>query len=585
MSLTAALTLTSLRELADAKSFERGLGIFHDGAVGRIDVTDDTVSASVQGSYRYTVSLQSGPGDSLLAGCDCPVGLSGKFCKHAVALALTWLEMAGEESFPPPETRKPRKTRRTKSEQIADYLAGLDSDELRRLLQEASDGDRHLRDKLLFAAKAGSATGIAGLRDAVKQATKISGFLDWREAYAYAERLEDLAALLGKRIASGDAGLVELIEDAIQRAERALDQIDDSNGHVYPAIEHLAQIHLAACTALKPDPVPLATRLFALQIEGSWDTFFTILPDYEMPLGSAGLTVYRQLVEAEWQNLPPLGPAKSGPAAWDGRRHRLESAMESLAKQSGDVEAVAVVKSRNLSSARRFLELAAWYRDNGCHDEALRWIEQGMANFQDEGWKELAAFAIEERLRRGDSEEAERLAWERFTRHWEREGFVLLLRDAERMGRHDELRQKALDFLYACVNEEERSDSPPKKFWAPSARNELLAIYIHEGDGDKAWQLLKGGPTSPQLWEQVAALRGKTHPDEAVALYLKILPDKVRDGARNGRYEAAAEIVRAIRKLRLSEGQAPRFNAELTAIRAEYKAKRNFMAALSGLDG
>ncbi len=87
------------------------------------------------------------------------------------------------------------------------------------------------------------------------------------------------------------------------------------------------------------------------------------------------------------------------------------------------------------------------------------------------------------------------------------------------------------------------------------------------------------------MWEQVAALRGKTHPDEAVALYLKILPDKVRDGARNGRYEAAAEIVRAIRKLRLSEGQAPRFNAELTAIRAEYKAKRNFMAALSGLDG
>lgn len=584
MSLATALTLSSLRKLADAKSFERGLGIFHDGAVGRIDITDDAISASVQGSYRYTVALSCGPEESLLPDCDCPVGLAGKFCKHAVALALTWLEMAGEESFPPPEPKQSKRTRRTKSEQIADYLAGLDSEELRRLLQEASDGDRQLRDKLLFAAKADSAAGIAGLREAVKQATKVSGFLDWREARAYAERLEDLATLLGKRIASGDAGLVELIEDAIQRAERALEQIDDSDGHVYPAIEHLAQIHLAACTALRPDPVALAKRLFALQIEGSWDTFFTILPDYETPLGPEGLAVYRQLLEAEWQNLAPLGPAVGRQSSWDSRRHRLESAMERLARQSGDVEAVAAVKSRNLSSAHRFLQLATWYRDNGCHDEALHSIEQGMSVFQDAGWKDLAAFAIEERLRRGDAKEAERLAWERFTRHWEREGFFLLLRDGERMGRHDELRQKALDFLAARVNADEQSTNQPKKFWAPSARSELLAIHLHEGDGDKAWQVLKGGPTSPQLWAQAAALRGKTHPDEAVALYLKILPDKVRDGARNGRYEAAAEIVRAIRNLRLSQGQAPRFNAELATIRAEYKPKRNFMAALNGLD-
>lgn len=584
MSLVTTLTLTALRNLADTKSFERGRGLFHEGAVGRLEMAEDAVTASVQGTYRYRTSLRCGPSGTLVPDCDCPVGLSGMCCKHVVAVALTWLEMSGEESFPPPDPKKVKKSRRTKADQVADYLATLEAETLRRLLQEACLDDRHLRDKLLFAAKADSATSLTSLRDAVRQATKTAGFIDWQGAYAYAQRLEALATLLGKRIAGGDSGLVEVIEDAISRAEQALEHIDDSDGHVYPAIEHLATVHRAACDALKPDPEALAERLFTLQTEGSWDTFHAILPAYEAALGPRGLTRYGQLVEAEWQALVPLGPARPGYSPWNARRHRLTAAMEALARRSGDVDAVAAVKSKDLSSTGRFLDLARWYREHGRHDDALEWINRGMAAFPDTAWRDLAAFAIEEHLRRGNRDEVERLVWERFARQGQCDDFVLLLSDAGKIERQVKLRQKALDFLWARVAEDEKTTAKPRQTWGPSVRSELLAIYLREGDGDRAWQTLKGGPTSPRLWEPAAALRGKTHPDEAVTLYLKILPDKVQEGARNGRYEAAAKVVKAIRALRLAQGEAARYRGELATIKAEYKSKRNFMAALGKLD-
>src|ERR1700694_1440720 len=327
-NLVDVLDLRTIQKLADTGTLARGKAYFHDGAVGLLDADEYEVRATVQGTQCYRVRLAAGSDGELEYECNCRVGDDGTFCKHAVAVALSWLENAGEEVFEPSENEsaKPRKKRKTHEEQIREYLETLDEGALREWLIEAADRDRGIRDKLLFAAKAKAGGDVSSLKSVVRQATRVSGFLDWRAAGDYADRVVDLAQMLEARVAGGDPKLVEIIEQAIAQAEAALDHIDDSDGSVMPAIMQLREVHERACNNLNPNPVALAERLFRFQTTGDWDTFHSVLPSYARALGQAGLKRYRELVEAAWKQFPALGP-EAFRTHFDSGRYRVEHAM------------------------------------------------------------------------------------------------------------------------------------------------------------------------------------------------------------------------------------------------------------------
>jgi SWIM zinc finger len=92
------------------KEMDFGVGICNEGirrrdvviggvvvAVGLLDADEYEVRA--QGTQRYRARLIVGSDGELEYECDCAVGDDGTFCKHAVAVALSCLENAGEEVF------------------------------------------------------------------------------------------------------------------------------------------------------------------------------------------------------------------------------------------------------------------------------------------------------------------------------------------------------------------------------------------------------------------------------------------------------------------------------------------------------
>ena len=583
-NLVDVLTLRAIQKLADTGTLARGKAYFHDGAVGLLDADEYEVRATVQGTQRYRVRLVVGSEGELEYECDCPVGDDGTFCKHAVAVALSWLENAGEEVFEPSENEsaKPRKKRKTHEEQIQEYLETLDENALREWLIEAADRDRGIRDKLLFAAKAKAGGDVSSLKSVVRQATRISGFVDWRKASDYADRLADLAQMLEARVADGDPQLVEIVEQAIAQAEAALGNIDDSNGTVMPVIMEFREVHERACNNLNPDPVALAERLFRFQTTGDWDTFHSVLPSYERALGQSGLERYRELVEAAWKRFPALGPETSR-THFDSDRYRVEHAMEELVALSGDVDALINVKSRNLSSPHAFLALAEVLKLHGRHDEALAWAEKGIAAFGNERLDDLVKFCIDEHLRRGDADRVEAVAWQRFVRQPGSDAYFELAGVAKRIGCVDELATRALQHLWQLVRAEEAPNAKRLPTWQPPVRSALVAIHLRQKEAEKAWEAFCGGPVDIRLWDKVAAARGKTHPEEAVALYRKLLPHVVTAGTRGAQYGAAFEIVKAIRELRAAQKQDALFRQELAELRTTWKAKRNFMKLLATL--
>ncbi|MCA8197864.1 SWIM zinc finger family protein [Burkholderia vietnamiensis] len=585
-SLSDVLTLAEIESLTDRKTFARGKAYFHEGTVSRLVAGGGGVRASVQGTHRYSVELGVGDDGELTYECDCPVGEDGIFCKHAVAVALSWIENAGEEVFHADEAEptKPRRKRKTYEEQIQEYVATLTEDALRELVLEATERDLTLRDKLLFAARAASASDLPSMKTAVRQATRISRPLDWREAGAYGDGLMSLTSMLRQRLAGRHAAqVVELTELAIAGVERSLEQIDDSGGDVMPAIQELAAVHLEACIQTRPDPVKLAQRLFQFQMEGAWDTFYDVWPAYAKPLAEVGLSRYRELVEHAWDKLPPLAPSNGHRWSHDSGRVRLEHAMEALAEFDGDVDALIRIRSKDLSSPYRFLLVAELCAKHGRYDEGLSWAGRGLAVSDKQLDPRLLEFCIKEYLRRRECASADEYAWRRFEMRATAEAFAALMEVANATGTQAATRERALEHLWALVKSQESTTKSKRDFWQTSTRSELVKLFLAEKDNEAAWAAFTGGPVTTDLWAQMAAVRAKTRPRDAIALYHRLLPVAVESGTRNARYEGAFGVVRAIKKLRSELNEDTQFADELEYIRQTHRAKRNFIKLLATL--
>ena len=584
--LKEVLALAEIQSLADTKTFARGKTYFHDGTVSRLVEREGSIRASVRGTHRYSVELGIGDDGELTYECNCPVGNDGVFCKHAVAVALSWLENSGEEVFhaDAAEPEKPRKKRKTYDELIREYVETLDENTMRKLLLEAVERDMTLRDKLLFAARAASASDLPSMKTAVRQATRILRPLDWRESGAYGDGLTSLADMLRQRLAGPNAAqVVELAELAIAGAEQSLEQIDDSSGDVMPAILELASVHLDACKLTKPDAVKLAERLFRLQTEGVWDTFRNVLPAYVEPLGDAGLRRYRELVTKSWEALPALVQDGESRRSFDSNRMNLEHAMEALAELDGDVDALVCIHSKDLSSPYRFLQLAEICVRYGRPDAGLAWAERGLEESGRNIDPRLLDFCIDAYLRITEFGKANAFAWRRFEMRPVAEAFAALMKVATVTGQCDEIRERALKHLWALVRAEELAAKTKQFAWQTSTRTELVTLFLAEHDDSSAWDVFVGGPVATRLWPRMAAVRGQTHPDDAISLYHRLLPIAAESGTRNAQYAEAFEIVRAIGKLRARLGAEAKFAIELDEIRSAYRAKRNFIKLLATL--
>ncbi|VWB73702.1 zinc finger SWIM domain-containing protein [Burkholderia pseudomultivorans] len=589
VSLGDVLTLAAIRELADPRSFARGEAYYHDGVVSRLTERDGSVSARVRGTYRYDVELAVGDDGALDYACNCPVGEDGAFCKHAVAVALSWLENSGEEVFrrEEPEPARPRRKRKTYAELIREYLATLDADALRDRLFDAAERDRSLRDRLLFEARAATADDAESLKAAVRQLARVARPLAWDEAHLYGENLVELAGMLRRQLdGSHAAHVVELTELAIADAEASLEQIDDSDGSVAPGIYELAELHLDACRRTRPDPVGLAERLFRLQVAGKWDTFRDLLPAYEESLGQTGLSRYRELVERSWAALPAQPAGADDRRAYDSVRANLEHAMESLAKHDGDVDALIRIWSKDLSAPYRFAQIAELCAEHGRFDEALAWAERGLREAGERHDMHLLGFCIDEYLRRRDFDRADELAWRRFDDYPTAEGFAALMKVANATKRRAAVRERAISHLLTLARSQETQTRTGhvRRGWQPPARTELVKLLLAEKDDVAAWDAFGGGPVETGVWPAMAAARAKTHPADAIALYHRLLPIAVERGTGGARYDDAFRIVQAIGALRAAHRQRAEFDAELAAIRQTYRAKRNFIKLLATLD-
>lgn len=564
------LSLSNLRELAWGRSFERGEEYAADGLVHALRTTTDAIAAKVSGTRTYRVKLRAVNGE-IDHDCNCPVGMDGLFCKHCVAVGLAWLDGGGIE----PEGG---------TSDLEIYLESLDKKALIALLLERAEEDDRLYRRLEIQCAGASNDGpdLAAFRGAFDDALETGGFVDWGGMCDFSSGADEVVDALEDLLTEGHAAaVVELAEYGLNGVERAIEFVDDSDGWMGGLLERLQELHLAACLVARPDPEELAARLFEAQMESGYGVFHGAAETYKGILGKAGLSEYRRLAEAEWAKFPALGSGDDDPHRY-GSRHTITSIMESLARASGDVEALIAVKSKDLSTPWDFLDIAKTYLESDREDEALEWAERGFAAFPDDRRDErLREFLADIHHRRGSHDVAMALVWEAFEGRLSFHMYQELESHARKAKTWPKWRERALGLMRERLDAQPSSQPDKRSFWRiqPHDGTDLVQVFLYEKNVETAWREAQKYGCSNDLWLELAKRREKTHPDGSVAIYRKHIDNRLRHTG-NQIYEEVVGYLARMEKLDANNAGKATFKTLIAEIRNAHKRKRNLMKLL-----
>lgn len=574
MDIDTIFTRGAIQHLGGPRFFERGATYSASGRVKKLKVGDGAVTATVQGQHPYQVQLwieDGGPAYS----CTCPVGEDRLFCKHCVAVGLAF---AGRNEEP------------TAPDIVGDDVATVDlrfylhtqaKEKLVELILEQARDDEFLRGRLLLEAakKRGARIDPDGFREAIESVIDVGEFVDYRSMYAYSSGIQEVVDSIETLLKEGHAAeVVELAEHALTCLEDALGRVDDSDGYMGGIKDRVCELHHEACATARPDPEPLAQKLFEWELYSEWETFYGAAETYADVLGDEGLAVYRRLAEEVWAKVPLITSPDERDRTHSSFRFNITHMMEGLARVTGDVDALVAVKANDLSHAYHYVQVVELYRDAGRFDDALEWAEKGLAAFPKRTDFRLLEVLADEYHRRGRHDDALDLMWSAFAESPGPVSYERLCQHVKRAGRWDEYRPKALDYLRSDIAQR-KSGGQSNRWSRPADHSDLVTVFLWEEDVETAWAEAKTGGCSDALWMRLAALRETDHPGDAVPLYQDEVERTV--GQKNNRaYEEAVELLHKVKDLMGRAGRGSEFPAYLESVQAAHKPKRNLMKLL-----
>ena len=480
--------------------------------------------------------------------------------------------------------------------QLREHLAAQPPERLVELVMAELERNAALKDELLLeVAQAGRSLDLASYRrsfsDALRSKSAAGGARSYpRTSGPWARAVHESIARIGALLPAGHAeAVIELTEYALGRVQKAMSTLDDSSGWFAQIVTDLERLHHDACVVARPDPVGLARRLFAFEVDGEWDIFIDSVERYADVLGHEGVAEMRRLAEERWATMPGRAPG-SGFDTTPGRFH-LERMMEKLAVQAGDVDARVEVMARDLAHAYDFLRIAEVLAEADRDDDALEWAQRGLIAFADDPHgpdPRLDDFVLAAHLASGRLDEVVALVWARFTSRPGSTTYFRLRDWATRADRWSELRPKALDRLRAdaerAADVATTARSTAARRWgraqpAPAPYRTLIEVLLRDGEIEHGWQLAVEHGCPQPLWMSLARAREDEHPLDAVVVYKREIEDLVGRKQAHWYQQAVAHVVH-VGELYVRAGAADEFDAYLAELRHRHKPKTKFLAML-----
>lgn len=594
----------ALRDLAGAAVFGRGQTYAASGAIEGADIPplepgeQMALAAVVRGTQPYRTRVWIDDDGDIDGDCDCPHAEDGYFCKHQVALALTLRGRLGGDMPEASEVAarkvaaaaKRAETQTRNREALKAFVEGQSAQALAERLWQWAQDDRDRMAELKAWAAASQAGGDAKALTIVitELLREHRDFLDWREAGAYAARAEKVLPLLRTWLAQDPAECRALCEHALRRVYRVAEHADDSDGQIGGLVESFMDLLVQALRA-SPPSAQWVEQWFKLMAEDPWGLW-----NEALVLEAAGPAVqarYAQRVARDWHHwLASHPPAPTEPAKprsvlgglgdrLDFERSQLRRRYLNSLKQQGDVQAVMDAMQAHLADASENSELVRYCEEHGRFREALAFAQKARKVFSQDWRTEGDLLRCYERD--GWDEEALAIRRRQLEANPEVERFQAVLAAAGRAGR--DVRAYRSE-LFAWAEAQERLPRPDPGYAraigrgaAPASPDVSVRVgwLLAEGDADAALALAQTPHRcSLDLLLVLARNLPKDRDAQAVPLLQRVFDAQM---ARAGSpYEEPLALVRET-VVRMPPDQV---RSWLAYLRAQYKAKRNFIKGL-----
>lgn len=482
---------------------------------------------------------------------------------------------------------------RKAAEQLTAYLAELPTERLVELVMSQAEQDVELRTQLLLeaASASGGPLDVSSYRQSFSDALR-SGSAN-RRGHArtsgpWARAVMGVVGQIGALLPDHPAAVIDITEYALRRVDVTMSRVDDSSGWFSQITSELESIHLRACEIARPDPVPLARRLFALDVDSEWDILYDAPTRYADVLGRDGLAELKRLTDERWGSLSDAERA----GAERGHFH-LVKMREHLAKAAGDVDARVELLALDLSYPYDYVKIAEVLIEASRGDEALTWAERGLAAFegsdhQMRGDTRLDDVALAGWAERGRSAEVDDLVWRRFADAPNPERYQRLKQWTTGSGTWGEYGPRAIALLEerGAANAAAVANRPTlinrhltARIPAPATHDDLIAVLAGEGRLDDAWAVADEHGASLSVWMELAELSETDRPLDAARAYARDVEAQI-DRKQTRTYERAIERLVVIRTLHERGGDPSGFETYLADLRHRHGQKTTFIRLL-----
>lgn len=576
---TLTIDLDALASDVSDKVWRRGQDYAQRGLVEIVAASPARVTAHAHGTETYTTAIER-TGERLDLTCTCPAHADWPGpCKHLVALAI---------ALASPDGQRQMTEGAGVDAKLRHHLAAQPHDALVDLVMEMAEAQPLLKQRLELQARAAEASPkelAALLRKAITSATRTRGFVDYRRMTDWAAGADTVIDQMEDTVRAGPSAaraVLDLVPYLVERLEKAVENCDD-DGHIGALLQRCATLLEAAAEAARPDGQAFARLLIGLDLDSDYLDLEDPARRFADVLGAEGLKAYWREIETAWVALKPLRPGDKGADAHDTRRLHLTRRMLARAEAVGDVDARIEVLSRTLTWPGDYVRIAQLYKEDGRLSQAVSWIDEALWLFEDRPTPDLIEGAADILAAAGRHDRALDLLWGLFTRLPSLDSYKSLVGAATAAGGQGEWPRRALDWLEAA-----RAGRPPKAdqpeiYGRPAqarASDVLVAIHLHEGRLDAAWESAGTGTLSPGAWERLARASEAARPADAADVYERLAEQAVQTTMQKGYHEACGLVLR-VQALRARTGQSDRFRSWVESLRAGYKRKRTFIAMLA----
>ena len=567
------VTASNLRSAAGSRSYSRGEEYFQEGAVHHLYCDGEQLTADVHGTHVYRARITNDDG-RLDGECSCPVGRDGDFCKHLVALGLTYLD---RQKNAPAEKNKSVFSWK-------DFLRKCDKDELIQIILEMSPNNSDVIERYRMANLPTS--GNAKLRELKSKVDELFGLAEDMEEYyddywdSYdeddsADEFDEQSGLLLKvleRLAVQEE--FELLWGTTTYAiGKFLDSSNAEMDSVQEFVEGLANYFLEAVKAqVKPDDE--IYRLFLEWEEKGRNFGYGVISHILSGLSAESKEKWAVKALAKWRGYPPckLGDYRTH----DEERDYIERHLLAWADEHKDDRLKLDILEKKMHTSSDVVELVKEYRRQRMQEKIIPLLKKAHKELGRD--RAITDLLTEELQKSGGDAQALKLAWDEFTKEtMYDEALNRLQTVSTKMKCWKEYYQKALDFLA----EQDKKDDKRKYsfYYRDNIRERRVQVLFAHGDQEAAWELAQGSKISETCWLKLAEWRSKEKPQDAASVVKSLLADALRPTGEDA-YRHVVQLLMVYRKYLKMANQAAVFTAYCTNIRVEYKRRRLLMAQM-----